>query len=107
MKVLAKTDENYISIDMGYVKALDMFRFFHALSLDAITKTLSDSECVSLNEFELERRKSIFSYEWLHSADKLSETSLPPKEAFYSNLKESGITDKEYHQALYCWFLVN
>ena len=42
LKVLTKTDENCISIDMGYAKALDMFRFFHPLSLDAISKTLSD-----------------------------------------------------------------
>ena len=42
LKVLTKTDENYISIDMGYAKALDMLRFFHPLSLDAISKTLSD-----------------------------------------------------------------
>ena len=48
LKVLTKTDENYICIDMGHAKALDMFRFFHPLSLDAITKTLSDRECVTL-----------------------------------------------------------
>ena len=42
LKVLTKTDENYISFDRGYAKALDMFRFFHPLSLDAISKTLSD-----------------------------------------------------------------
>ena len=41
---------------MGYAKALDMFRFFHALSLDAISKTLSDKECVTLDKFGLERR---------------------------------------------------
>ena len=42
LKVLTKTDENYICIDMGNAKALDMFRFFHRISLDAISKTLSD-----------------------------------------------------------------
>ena len=31
-----------------------MFKFFHPLYLDAITKTLSDSECVRLNKFKLE-----------------------------------------------------
>ena len=31
LKVLTKTDENYISIDMGYAKALDRFRFFHPI----------------------------------------------------------------------------
>ena len=103
LKVLTKTDENYISIDMGYAKALDMFRFFHPLRLDAIIKTLSDKECVTLNKFGLERRKDIFPYEWFDSIDKLQETTLPPKEAFYSKLKQSGITDKEYKQAIDCW----
>ena len=99
LKVLTKTDENYISIDMGYAKALDMFRFFHPLSLDAIGKTLSVKECVTLNKFGLERRKGIFPYEWFDSIGKLHETTLPPKEAFYSKLKQNGITDKEYKQA--------
>ena len=103
LKVLTKTDKNYISIDMGYAKTLDMFRFFHPLSLDAISKTLSDKECVTLSKFGLERRKGIFPYEWFDSIDKLHETTLPPKEAFYSKLKQSGITDKEYKQAIDCW----
>ena len=54
LKVLTKTDENYISIDMGYAKALVMFRFFHPLSLDAISKTLSNEECITLNKCGLE-----------------------------------------------------
>ena len=70
-KVLTKTDENYFSIDIGYAKALDMFRFFHPLSLDAISKKLSDKECATLNKFGLERRKGIFPYEWIDSIDKL------------------------------------
>ena len=88
---------------MCHAKALDVFRFFHPISLDATSKTLSDKECVTLKEFKLERRKDIFSYEWLASKDKLNNTELPPKEAFYSKLKQSGITDKEYQQALDCW----
>ena len=103
LKVLIKTDENYISIDMGYANALDMFRFFHPLSIDAIIKTLSNEECVTLNKFVLERRKGIFPYKWLDSIDKLHETSFPPKKAFYSKLTQSGITDKEYKQAIDCW----
>ena len=103
LKVLTKTDEIYISIDMGYAKALDMFRFFHPLSLDAISKTLSNEECITLNKCGLERRKGICPYEWFDSIDKLHETTLPPKEAFYSKLKQSCITDKEYKQAIDCW----
>ena len=103
LKVLTKTDENYISIDIVNAKALDMFRFFHLLSLDAISKTLSNEECITLNKCGLERCKGIFPYEWFDSIDKLHETTLPPKEAFYSQLKQSGITDKEYKQAIDCW----
>ena len=64
---------------------------------------MSNEECVTLNKFRLERRKFIFPYEWLDSIDKLIETSLPPKEAFYSKLKQNGITDKEYKQAIDIW----
>ena len=102
MKVSAKTDENYINIDMGCIKALDMFKFFHSLTSDALTKTLSDSECVRLKTYKLERCKGIFPYEWIDSVDKLN-TELTPKDAVYSKLKQSGITDEEYQRVLGCW----
>ena len=88
---------------MGNAKALDMFRFFHPLSLDAISKTFSNEECITLNKCGLERLKGVFPYEWLDSIDKLHETKLPPKKAFYSKLKQSDTTDKEYKQAIDCW----
>ena len=50
-----------------------------------------------------ERRKGTFPYEWFDSIDKLHETTLPPKEAFYSMLNQRDITDKEYKQAIDCW----
>ena len=87
---------------MGYAKAFDMFRFLIPLSLDAISKTLSDKECVTLKKCGLEKRKGILLYEWFDSIDKLHETTLPPKEAFYSKLEQSGITDKENKQAIDC-----
>ena len=65
LKILTKADENYICIDKGYAKALDMFRFFNPLSLDARSKTLSVRECVTLNKFKIERRKGIIPYQWL------------------------------------------
>ena len=34
--MLAKTDENYKSIDLDYAKALDMFRFFHPLDVTSL-----------------------------------------------------------------------
>ena len=102
-KVSTKTDENCICIDMGHAKALDMFRFFHPLSLDALSKTLSDKEFVTLNKHGFERRKGIFPYQSFDSIDKLNKRKQPPKEVFYSMLKQSSNTDKEYKQAIDCW----
>ena len=51
-QVSAKYDENHKSISMGCIKALDMFKLIHPLSLDAITKTLSDGECERLKKFK-------------------------------------------------------
>ena len=64
-----------------------MFRLFHPHSLDALNKTFSNKNRVTLNKYGLERQKLIFAYEWLDSLDKFNETQLPPKEAFCSKLK--------------------
>jgi len=36
------------------------------------------------------KRKGVYQYDYVDSVDKLLETALPPKEAFYSNLKTEG-----------------
>ena len=100
---MAKTDENCSSIDLGYAKALRMFRSFHPLNFDALCKTLSDEECITLNWYSFERRKGIFAFEWLDKIDKPKDTEFSPKEEFYSKLKQKGIHDEEYNQAIKGW----
>ena len=48
-------------------------------------------------------RKGVFPYEYLISPDVLHETSLPPKDQFYSTLTSSHISDEdfEYAQAVF------
>ena len=53
--------------------------------------------CYNKQTWIRERRKGIYPYEWFDSME------LPPKEAFYSKLKQSCITDKEDKQAIDCW----
>ena len=48
-------------------------------------------------------KKGIFPYQYMNSWDKFNETSLPPKEAFYSSLTNTHITDKEYEFAQEVW----
>ena len=54
---------------------------------------------VDLNKFVLLLRKGVYPYEYMDSWKKIDETSLPDKEAFYSELNVEDITDKDYVHA--------
>ena len=45
---------------------------------------------------EIYLRKGVYPYEWMINFARFNETKLPPKEAFYSKLNNSHITDEEY-----------
>ena len=55
----------------------------------------------------LESGKQVFPYEFLDNFDKLQNTSLPPKEAFYSTLTDSHISQEDYDHAKKVWDLTN
>ena len=44
-------------------------------------------------------RKGVYPYEYMDSWERFNETSLPDKEAFYSNLNMEDITDVDYKHA--------
>ena len=48
---------------------------------------------VDLNKFILLLKKGVYPYEYMDSWQRFDETSLPDKEAFYSNLNMEDITD--------------
>ena len=48
-------------------------------------------------------RKGVYSYEYMDSQEKLDETSIPPKEAYYSKLNEEGISDADYEHVQKLW----
>ena len=52
-----------------------------------------------LNKFILSLRKDVYPYEYMDSWERFNETSLPDKEAFYSNLNMEDITDVDYRHA--------
>ena len=49
-----------------------------------------------LNKFILLLEKGIYPYEDMDNWRKFDETTLPPKETFYSNLDLENISDKDY-----------
>ena len=54
-------------------------------------------------QFRLLLRKGVYLYEYMMSWDKFNEMRLPPKEAFYSNLNMSNISDKDYSHTQKVW----
>ena len=52
-----------------------------------------------INKFILLLRKRVYPYEYMDSWERFDETSLPDKEAFYSNLNMEDITDVDYRHA--------
>ena len=58
-----------------------------------------------LNKFFLLLRKSVYPYEDMNSWEKFDETSIPPKEAFYSEQNFENITDKDYAHVQKVWEL--
>ena len=52
-----------------------------------------------LNKFVLLLRKGVYPYEYMDSWEKFDETTLPPKEDFYSELNLEGISDEDYAHA--------
>ena len=48
---------------------------------------------------ELMCQKGVYPYEWVDGEEKFKHEGLPPREAFYSKLKLSDITEKEYEHA--------
>ena len=56
-----------------------------------------------LNKFFLLLRKGIYPYEYMDSWERFDENTIPPKEAFYSELNLENITDKDYEHVKKVW----
>ena len=56
-----------------------------------------------LNKFVSLLRKGVYPYEYMDSWEKFDENTLPPKEAFYSNLNLEDISNEDYAHAQKVW----
>ena len=79
-------------------------------SLDALIKNLDPEQCKNLKKFypdprkfDLLKRKGVYPYDYVDSVDKLAESSLPPKEAFYWRLNDEETTNEDYEHAKTVW----
>lgn len=94
------------------LKFLDSFRFMpESLSklaswLPVNEKRILYSECekdYSPEQIAMLERKGVFPYDYIDSIDRLSETSLPPKDKFKNELNDEDISDEDYAFACSVW----
>ena len=55
------------------------------------------------DKFFLPLREGIYPYEYIDSWERLDEITIPPKEAFYSELNLENIKDKDYEHVKKVW----
>ena len=90
------------------VRFIDSFKFMPA-SLNNLVNNLPKDNFNNIKRYykhgklELLTRKGVYPYEYTDSQEKLEETELPPKEAFYSRLNGVGISDEDYEHAKKVW----
>ena len=98
-----KNEEKEIKV-YRTIRFIDSFKFM-ATSLEKLVNNLPKDDCINLglyysgDKFNLLARKGVYPYEYMDSLEKLKETTLPPKEAFYSRLNNGGISDEDYEYA--------
>ena len=80
-----------------------------AASLDSLVNNLPKHAFNNVKRYykgdklSLLTRKGVYLYEYMNSPEKLKETKLPPREAFYSRLNDEGISDEDYTHAQKVW----
>ena len=91
------------------IRFIDSFKFM-ATSIDKLVNNLSKDAFNNVrryyaeNELDFLIRKGVYPYEYVDSLEKLKETQLPSKEAFYSRLNDEAISDKNYAQKVWKTF---
>ena len=100
-----KKEEKEVKHELRFIDSLK----FMPSSLDKLTSNLEKDQFTNLNsmykgeQLELLRRKGVYPYDYVDRFDKLAETQLPPKEAFYSRLSGDNISDEDYEHAQKVW----
>ena len=90
------------------IRFIDSFKFM-ATSLDNLVNNLPKDAFNNVKRYYAEdkpsllTRKGVYPYKYMNLREKLKETKLLPKEAFYSRHNDEGISDENYAHAQKVW----
>ena len=94
------------------IRFIDSLKFM-ASSLGALVNNLPKDAFNNLDRYytpeqaELIKQKGFYPYEYMDTEEKLNDTKLPPREAFYSKLSGKDISKKDYKHACNVWNTFN
>ena len=88
-----KRNNTFMCLSTDQLKFLDMINYIApGFSYDKYLKA-----------YGCEVTKGHFPYEYMDRLERLDDTTLPPKEAFFSRLKNEGISDEDYASCQEAW----
>ena len=92
-KFVIKKNNEFLAVSTPKLKFLDIKKF--------IAPGVSCAEYLAA--YEVEEEKGFFPYEYITSLEKLDDTSLPPREAFHSSLRNSDLSQENYNYLCQVW----
>ena len=112
--VIAQNAEKYMAFYIGkHLSFIDSSAYMGS-SLEKLASNLSDEgfnytkkSYTDPVKFELVKRKGVYPYDYMDSFSKFNDIELPNIDQFYSQLKDEGITDKDYNHAQNVWNTFN
>ena len=106
--VIPNSSEKFMIFYVNDCKFIDSMQFMLS-SLEKLVENLyeTDDKFKNFNfiknyfadDLDLMCRKGFYPYEWVDNIQRLDHVGLPPESAFYSKLKQEGITEKDYKHA--------
>ena len=86
------------------IRFIDSFKFLQT-SLANLVSNLQPTDFINTtrkfkHNTQLITRKGVYPYDYVSTLEKFSETQLPAKQDFYSNLYDQEISDEDYQHAL-------
>jgi len=113
---IPNNEEKYISFSKSVnddnshlkykIQFIDSLKFMSS-GLDKLTNNIERGQFENMKthskNFELCLRKGVFPYDWFDCLEKLTEKQFSPKEAFFSKLIDSEISDEDYEHAQKVW----
>ena len=108
--------EKYISFSCGNLRFIDSCQFVNNSLHNLVHNLAAEGEQAfhhlkqhfpDSQQLALLIRKRVYPYDHVYSPEKLSETTLPSKEAFYNKLRDETVSDEDYAHAQKVWKTFN